>query len=121
MISRKQETRQHSYSSEIEFEPSEQLLFDKNDILTIRLNDKQLNCIDNLNDLIKNTPYPVVVISFELINQPVLCLDNIINIIKENKDVKFFLTCLNKEEQSIFKNAIDFILSSENSKQEVHS
>ena len=121
MISRKQETRQHSYSSEIEFEPSEQLLFDKNDILTIRLNDKQLNCIDNLNDLIKNTPYPVVVISFELINQPVLCLDKIINIIKENKDVKFFLTCLNKEEQSIFKNAIDFMLSSENSKQEVHS
>lgn len=43
--------------------------------------------------------------------QPVLYLDKIINIIKENKDVKFFLTCLNKEEQSIFKNAIDFALS----------
>lgn len=111
MISRKQETKQHSYSNEIEFEPSEQLLFDKNDILVIRLNDKQLNCIDNLNDLIKNTPYPVVVISFELINQPILCLDKIIDIIKDNKDVKFFLTCLNTEEQSIFKNAINFALS----------
>ena len=111
MISKKQEIRQHGYNNEIEFEPSEQLLFDKNDILIIRLNDKQLNCIDNLNDLIKNTPYPVVVISFEIINQPVFYLDKIINIIKGNKDVKFFLTCLNKEEQSIFKNAIDFALS----------
>ena len=116
MITEKQKPRQHSYSNEIEFELNEQVLFDKHDILTIRLNDKQLECIDSVDDLIKQTPYPVVIISFEFINQLTLHLIKIIDIIKNNQNVKFFFTNLNEEERVIIKNAIDFVLSSEDNK-----
>ena len=116
MITEKQKPRQHSYSNAIEFELSEQVLFDKHDILTIRLNDKQLECIDGVDDLIRQTPYPVVIISFELINQPDLHLIKLIDIVKNNQNVKFFFTNLSKEEQVIVRNAINFVLSLEGNK-----
>lgn len=116
MITEKQKPRQHSYSNEIEFELNEQVLFDKHDILTIKLNDKQLEYIEGVDDLIKQAPYPVVIISFELINQPTLHLIKIIDIVKNNQNVKFFFTKLNKEEQAIVQNTIDFVLSSEDNK-----
>lgn len=116
MITQNKNTKTPDYNNEIEFELNEQVLFDKHDILTIRLNDKQLECIDSVDYLIKQTPYPVIIISFELINQPTLHLIKIIDVIKNNQSVKFFFTNLNKEEQMIVKNAIDFVLSSEDNK-----
>lgn len=116
MITQNKNTKTHDYNNEIEFELNEQVLFDKHDILTIRLNDKQLECIDSVDDLIKQTPYPVVIISFELINQPTLHLIKIIDIVKNNQNVKFFFTNLNQEEQTIVQNTIDFVISSEGSK-----
>lgn len=116
MITQNKNTKTHDYNNEIEFELNEQVLFDKHDILTIRLNDKQLECIDSIDDLIKNTPYPVVIISFELINQSTLHLVKIIDVVKNNQNVKFFFTNLSKEERLIVKNAIDFVLLSEGSK-----
>jgi len=116
MITQSKNTKTHDYNNEIEFELSEQVLFDKHDILTIRLNDKQLECIDSVDDLIKQTLYPVVIISFELINQPTLHLIKILDIVKNNQNVKFFFTNLNKEEQTIVQNTIDFVLSSEDNK-----
>ena len=116
MITQNKNTKTPDYNNEIEFELNEQVLFDKHDILTIRLNDKQLECIDSVDYLIKQTPYPVIIISFELINQPTLHLIKIIDVIKNNQSVKFFFTNLNKEEQMIVKNAIDFVLSSKDNK-----
>lgn len=116
MITQNKNAKTHDYNNEIEFELNEQVLFDKHDILTIRLNDKQLECIDSIDDLIKNTPYPVVIISFELINQSTLHLVKIIDVVKNNQNVKFFFTNLSKEERLIVKNAIDFVLLSEGSK-----
>ena len=116
MITQNKNTKTHDYNNEIEFELNEQVLFDKHDILTIRLNDKQLECIDSVDDLIKQASYPVVIISFELINQPTLHLIKIIDIVKNNQNVKFFFTKLNKEEQAIVQNTIDFVLLSEGSK-----
>ena len=116
MITQNQNTKTHDYNNEIEFELNEQVLFDKHDILTIRLNDKQLEYIEGVDDLIKQAPYPVVIISFELINQPTLHLIKIIDIVKNNQNVKFFFTNLNKEEQAIVQNTIDFVLSSEDNK-----
>lgn len=116
MITQNKNAKTHDYNNEIEFELNEQVLFDKHDILTIRLNDKQLECIDSVDDLIKQAPYPVVIISFELINQPTLHLIKIIDIVKNNQNVKFFFTKLNKEEQAIVQNTIDFVLSSEDNK-----
>ncbi|MGP1411634.1 MAG: hypothetical protein ACTTKD_07355 [Peptoanaerobacter stomatis] len=104
----------HDYTKDIEFTLSEKVLFDRNNVHTIRIDDLRKNLrlhesvIEVLKEKILNyTDYPVYIISFDGVeNVSYEFLLDFINFYKNHTYMKFFLVGLNANRQYFIKGIV---------------